>query len=228
MTSFWNTMTTINPRIDPQMRNTWNFPPGYKGIQCHYGIAQSEFAWMVRQAPRVQEAFSKLFDTPCRELCVSLDAVILSDSFSEKPSKPWLHKDQAAEETELSIQAIYTPLEVGPDDAGTVLIPRTHTIQYDWEEESAGSNGMERRQLVVPDDMQKAMFEKAMKPLVPADSLILFNSKLLHASTPAAKPRESDAANPVPNRLAVAVAFAPRERRSQERRVITGHVTTSA
>merc|ERR1711964_532188 len=61
------------------------------------------------------------------------------------------------------------------------------------------------------------MSKQIVKPFVPANALIFFNSKLVHANTPSKKPRDEldSSGNPLPNRLAVAVAFSPKSRRSQ-------------
>merc|ERR1711879_1056780 len=47
---------------------------------------------------------------------------------------------------------------------------------------------------------------------------LFWNSKLVHANTPSTKPRFTKAGKPFPNRLAMAVVFAPRDRRSEETR----------
>eukprot|EP00435_Cladocopium_sp_Y103_P064997 s1285_g26.t1 len=56
---------------------------------------------------------------------------------------------------------------------------------------------------------------QGMKPHMPPDSVIFFNSKLVHASMDGT--RAPTAVRPL--RLGRAVAFAPRERRSEECRV---------
>jgi len=55
---------------------------------------------------------------------------------------------------------------------------------------------------------------------MPANSLLLFNSRLVHANTTGTKRREEKGPGnlPLPNRLALAVCYAPRRRRSEETR----------
>lgn len=216
---FWKAMRHIRPDIKPEKRSTWQFPNGYKGIQCAYGLGQSDCAWVPRQSARIQNAFAALYKLPTKDLVVSLDAIILSDSVPKAPV-PWFHKDQATSEKGLSVQGIYSAGRVRPTDAGTLLIPRSHKRAYGWESTSKDANGTTRQHLVVPEDEQGDTLAQSIKPYVPENGFLLFDSKLVHGNCPATEPRNetSSSGQPLPNRLAVAVAFAPRSRRSEETR----------
>jgi len=209
---FWSSMEYINPRCKRDRTATWHFPPGFKGIQTGYGLGQSTCAWIPRLSARVQEAFAVLFEVPRSELVTSLDAVILSNNIPKPLPLPWLHKDQATSEKRLSVQGIYSALAVGHRNAGTVLVPRSHTKALKREPKSL--------QVQVGTHELRAFAGHAIKPYVPAGGLLVFNSKLVHANDPGRELRaESDSAgSAVPNRLAVALAFCPRERRSEATR----------
>lgn len=212
--SFWRTLQRVLPSLRVRKRETWRFPTGYRGIQAGYGLAQSDFAWVPRLAPKVQDVFAALFGVKRTELVVSLDAVLLSDSVAKKPAQAWLHKDQGASIEELSVQGIYTAGGVGERDAGTVLVPRSHKIVYDWERHIEGQH------LKVPPNEMGKLTGLVIKPYVPPNSLLVFNSRLVHANAPARERRQdTQAGMPLPNRLGVAVCFAPRARRSEATRL---------
>ena len=116
------------------------------------------------------------------------------------------------------MQGIYSAYAVTPEDSGAVLIPGSHLITYDWER----SNDKKLNFVPIsrePNDqkMQMEWMEKTIKPHLPENSLLLFNSKVVHANAPADPERAKDfvAAGRLP-RLAAAVAFAPRARRSEQ------------
>lgn len=207
--NFWAAMSSILPTMDPQRRDTWNFPKGFRGIVSTYGLPQADFAWMARASPRMRLAFSRIFDT--QDLVVSLDAVIAEEGIPRSVLPPWLHKDQRFENAGLSIQAVYSFFESGPQDAGTCVVPGSHKVVYDWE------HSVRREHLRAPPDSGL----RAVKPDVPPDSAVFFNSRLVHASVCGKVIRGPDPATklPLPCRLGVCVAYAPRHRRSQETRV---------
>eukprot|EP00930_Biecheleria_cincta_P054802 TRINITY_DN41201_c0_g1_i1.p1 TRINITY_DN41201_c0_g1~~TRINITY_DN41201_c0_g1_i1.p1 ORF type:complete len:409 (+),score=60.02 TRINITY_DN41201_c0_g1_i1:200-1426(+) len=205
---FWSAMTAIVPGLDPHKRQTWTFPKGFRGIVSTYGLPQADFAWDIRAHPRVYAAFAKIFGT--QDLVASLDAVILEEGVAKTKLSPWLHKDQRPSYTGLSVQAVYTHFASGPHDAGTCVVPGSHKVTYDWEKRSSGDH------IRAPADCGLS----AVKPDVPADSLVFFNSRLVHASVcgqGVQRPRTHGDV-PRPARLGLCVAYAPRSRRSESTR----------
>ena len=199
---FWGAMTAVVPGLDPLQERTWNFPKGFRGIVTSYGLPQADFAWRIRAHPRVQDAFSRIFKT--NDLVVSLDAIIAEARAAKTRLAPWLHKDQHPSHTSLSVQAVYTHFGSGPHESGTCVVPGSHKITYDWEKAARSDH------VRAPEDSR---FE-VVKPNVPPDSMVFFNSRLVHASlcgSPQAPPRNT----PRPARLGLCVAYAPRSRRSE-------------
>lgn len=203
---FWDAMCMVVPNTDPKERETWRFPQGFRGIVTSYGLPQAAFAWQVRLAPKLRGAFARIFGT--EDLVVSLDAVIAEPGIPRSRLAPWLHKDQRPEHKELSVQAVYSFYGSGPADAGTCVAPGTHLVTYDWEQ------GAKRDHVRAPENWSV----EAFKPALPPDSAILFNSKLVHASSYGTTMREPDPDTglPRPSRLGACVAFAPRSRRSEK------------
>ena len=180
-------MEYICPRIKRGDPASWqaHFPKTYKGLLNLYGAAQADFAWRVRVATRVKMAFSAIFGT--EDLTVSQDAVIVEAQKRARKRPSWLHKDQAPDlPTGYSIQGIYSYWPSAPTDAGTCLVPKSHLTIYDWENEQREL--WHKNWLLAPDQSART----SVKPLVPENSLILFDSRLLHANVDAAEPVASN------------------------------------
>lgn len=200
---FWKAMTTVVPDLDIGKQHTWNFPKGFRGIVTSYGLPHADFAWMVRAHPRIREAFASIFGT--KDLVVSLDAVIAQAQNSKSKLPGWLHKDQHPNHKGLSVQAVYTHFGSGPHDAGTCVVPGSHKVTFPWEWRAKGDH------LRAPEDaLQPA---SPLKPDVPPDSVVFFNSRLLHASVCG-----TGHVCGRPARLGVCVAYAPVARRSEQTR----------
>mmetsp|Transcript_27837 Transcript_27837/g.54759 ORF Transcript_27837/g.54759 Transcript_27837/m.54759 type:complete len:490 (+) Transcript_27837:83-1552(+) len=206
---FWTAMQQVVPRTQRNKRRTWQFPRGFRGIVSSYGLPQADFAWMVRQAPLIHRAFAEIFET--EDLVSSLDAVIMEEGVPKNKLKPWLHKDQRPQCKQLSVQAVYSFFPSGPYDTGTCVVPGSHRKVYPWE------HGATKDFLPVPENSGL----QALKLCIPADSAVFFNSRLIHANQAGAKVRPPDPVSslPQPSRLGVAVAFAPRDRRSENTRI---------
>mmetsp|Transcript_70043 Transcript_70043/g.163912 ORF Transcript_70043/g.163912 Transcript_70043/m.163912 type:complete len:380 (-) Transcript_70043:21-1160(-) len=212
---FWKAMKAILPSRRRAKRESWKVPHGFKGIQVGYGLSQSDAAWTVRLAPRVLRAFAALFEVDASELVTSMDAFILSESIPKKSPEPWLHKDQRTEDKLLSVQGLYTAVEVTHNMAGTVLVPGSHRTKLPKEDKSLRVDENFAKSYL-QSSKTRALMCKLIRPYVPAGGLLLFNSKLIHANDPGTVRRSE--ADGLPNRLALAVAYAPRKRRSEATR----------
>eukprot|EP00435_Cladocopium_sp_Y103_P071750 s11_g38.t1 len=202
---FWKAMTKVVPDLDIGKQHTWNFPKGFRGIVTSYGLPHADFAWMVRAHPRIREAFASIFGT--KDLVVSLDAVIAQAQNSKSKLPGWLHKDQHPNHKGLSVQAVYTHFGSGPHDAGTCVVPGSHKVTFPWEWRAKGDH------LRAPEDAALQPALQPLKPDVPPDSVVFFNSRLLHASVCG-----TGHVCGRPARLGVCVAYAPVARRSEQTR----------
>eukprot|EP00438_Fugacium_kawagutii_P018326 Skav212475 [mRNA] locus=scaffold385:379702:381305:- [translate_table: standard] len=199
---FWKAMTSVVPGLDIAKEDTWNFPKGFRGIVTSYGLPHADFAWMIRAHPRIRQAFASIFGT--EDLVVSLDAVIAQAQNSKSKLPGWLHKDQHPNHKGLSVQAVYTHFGSGPHDAGTCVVPGSHQVTFPWEWKAKGDH------LRAPEDADL----KPLKPNVPPDSVVFFNSRLVHASVSGM----GRVPHGQPARLGVCVAYAPITRRSEQTR----------
>lgn len=210
--TFWHEMSHIAPGLDRRQPATWNFPKGAHGICSSLGLPQSDFAWQVRTSERAHDAFSCAFGV--RDLVVSTDAVILSCGKACLRPKPWLHRDQTYTLNLLSYQGIYSLYESGAGSGGTVLLPGTHKESYDWEKDCASNLS---NFVPVPKELQEEFARCAVKPCMPPDSLLVFNSRLVHAGEAAREDRvDPETGCPLMARIAVPLAFCPKTRRSEK------------
>lgn len=202
---FWKAMEHVTPGVKKADVSTWSLlPKGNKGLVSDCGVPQADFAWRIRQSSKVKSIFATIFKTD--ELVVSLDSVIIQ-ALKQKTKRPsWLHKDQSPELPEgHSFQGIYSYYSSCEQDAGTCLVPESHRVIYDWEWTLPQSD-RDRNFLLAPD--QKVY--QAVKPDVPANALLVFDSRLLHASVDAMTGKQGRL-----ERLAIPVAMAPATRRGQ-------------
>jgi len=221
---FWSELEGVVPGLKRAKPMTWKFPRANgaspNGIVRSWGLPQSDFAWYVRLHQRVRQSFARIFGT--QDLVVSMDSVKLDACDVSGPTPPWLHRDQLQDVEVYSVQGIFAFYEVGPRNAGTILIPGSHLEAYPWDEEQDGvsllrAQGRQRNSVKVPKPLQKEFMACAIKPRVPDNGLILFNSRTIHASAPSSVVRWKEEAGkslPRPNRVAVSVAMCPRSRRS--------------
>lgn len=199
---FFDDSAKIIPGFDKNDKKTWNYPSGVKGIIRSYGFSHTDSAWFLRTRPSFQREFAKLHGTD--DLVVSFDSFIVKT----RPCKidPWFHRDQEPDFDRPSYQGIYYHYECGEDDPGTLLVPKSHTEKNSWENSTHGKNW-----LMVPECIQNEVLKKATKPKIPKNSLLIFNSRLIHASS-GGKNKFTDRLE----RLCFCVSYTPRFWRSEE------------
>ena len=204
--TFKREFTTVSPNFNFSNPDTWtiaNTPAMFgKGMSVYNGFGQSDFMWKLRTHPNIQKPFKTLFCTD--ELVTSLDGFSIFVSDKQK-SKSWLHIDQHPDNKLYSIQASYNMFPVNGDDAGFVVIPKTHKTftpqtknKGDW--------------IVVDQEMFQP---EALKLLIPGNCLTIWNSRLIHANTGMSKRNR----NVIPeriNRFTPYITFLPKSLRTEK------------
>lgn len=198
---FKNDYTKISPKWDWDNAETWttnNSPMMWgKGASTFNGIGQSDSLWYLRLNSVAKTAFSKIYNTD--ELVTSFDGASVFVSETQK-SPSWLHQDQNRDNKLLSVQGILNLLKCDQNDAGFVCVPKSHKSylgaksKKDW--------------ILVPND--DPILNDVVKILTPPRSLILFNSRLIHANTGMSK-NHPDGVHI--NRISAYITFAPASRR---------------
>jgi len=227
--TFWREIAHVVPGLKRGNPSTWRFPrsngPARTGIVRSWGLPHSDFVWAIRLHPRIKYIFETIFGTP--ELVVSMDSVKLDACDMSSAGPPWLHRDQLQDVEAYSVQSIFAFYEVGPENAGTILVPDSHLEAYPWDEEQNDvsllrAHGRQRNSVKVPKSLQHDFMAHAIKPRVPDNGIILFSSRTIHASAPSSVIRWEDELKklrpppslPRPNRVGVSVCMCPRSRRS--------------
>lgn len=201
---FKTEFTQVSPRFDWEDTSTWtttNCPMVWnKSSVVFNGFGQSDSNWHVRLNSRTKEAFTHIYDT--NELATSFDGISLFLSDTQK-SPSWLHQDQRSNDNRLSVQAILNVLPCGEFDAGFVCVPGSHKTyvpppaKNDW--------------MTLPKDDPN--HKLAQKILTPPRSLILFNSKTIHANIGMVKNHPNGMHI---NRFSFYTTFVPKERQTPE------------
>ncbi len=169
-----------------------------KGMAVFSGWGHSEFMWSLRTNPNIYGIFEKLFET--EELVVSFDGFSAFFDSKIQKSPSWLHIDQNPKNTSKSFQGAYNFFKVGEDDAGFVVVPKSHETykpdvshQKDW--------------IVVE---QETFISQSKKLLIPENCFVIWNSKIIHANQGMKKGTKGF------NRLTSYITYLPKEIRSEE------------
>jgi len=196
----WN---KVSPNFNWNNKKTWtldNSPMIWsKGSAVYNGFGHSEFMWKLRINKNVQEPFKKIFKT--QDIVTSFDGFNVFLSNTQQSTK-WLHQDQRSNDNRLSIQGAINLKPVDKNDAGFVVVPKSHITHVpppsnnDW----------------ILLDKKDVHYKKAVKLLIPANCLVLWNSKTIHANTGMTNKLK----NMHLNRLTAYITFCPKSRRSQE------------
>lgn len=188
----WDDTGTWTPTNSPMV---WG-----KSSAMFNGLGQSEFMWTLRTQPNIKAAFAAVYNTT--ELAVSLDgfSVFLR---SEQKSPKWLHQDQRSNDNRLSIQGTVNLRPVSHDDAGLVVVPKSHITHVPPESKTDW----------VMLDKNDPHYHKALKLLIPRNALVLWNSKTIHSNTGMSSKHRK---NPHLNRLSAYITFVPKSRQTSE------------
>jgi len=200
-------------RQDP---TSWldNFPGDKNtGICPQAGAPHSEFAWYVRSHPRVVAAFAQLWGVDGAQLISSFDAINVFRPFSEHPELKtkggWLHLDQNSyppgrgKEGKHCIQGLVTMLDANTSTGSLVVVPESHLRHQELCNRAKCPSGdfVPLQHNGVPLDQ---IFKDSDPLLVEASAgdLILWDSRTVHANTPA-----SDATEHPPDALLRMVCY---------------------
>ena len=196
----WN---EVSPSFKFDDKSTWGIettPIMFgKGMATFNGFGQSDFMWNLRTNSKIQSIFKYIYslEQPSNGLVSSLDGFSVFISNKQK-SKSWLHVDQNPVNTMYSIQGSYNFLKVGENDAGFLIVPKSHidfkpTVSHkkDW--------------ILCP---ESEFLEKSKKLVIPKNCFTIWNSKLIHSNVGMTKKTTEL------NRLTAYICFQPKENRS--------------
>ena len=158
------------------------------GIMNERGVNQSEFLWYCRLLPKVKSAFAKIHNTA--DLLTSFDGgnifrpwhIPLKDSEFAKTNGGWFHVDQGRKLRGLQcVQGLVSLTDCNAHTGGFCCIPGSHSTHDELMEVTGHGGG---NFAVVPGDFP-ALSKKQIIPVCRAGDLILWDSRCIHANTPA-------------------------------------------
>ena len=205
-------LRTVSSGFDWTKSSTWtieNTPLMFgKGMGVFNGFGQSDFMWQLRTNPRIQDIYHTIFGT--EELAVSLDGFSFFVSDKQK-SNSWLHIDQNPVNKLYSIQGAYNFNEVGENDAGFVVVPRSH--------KTFTPSVKHKKDWIMVD--QELFQPQSVKLLIPDNCFVLWNSKTIHANvgmnkrTKKGTKKETKKETKDINRLTAYITFLPKIHRTE-------------
>ena len=190
---------TMQVPISEHDKKTWktlyDLFPKHAMLLQHWGVGHSQFAWNVRQHPKVLNEFAKLWNVNSTDLITSFDGV--SVHFPPEVTNRgwfknnWLHCDQSFTRNKLEcIQGFVSATHCKPEDATFCYLEGSHKLHKEF---ANTYNKLDKSDWYKLSDDEQAYFAKkgcVMKRLeVPAGSLVLWDSRLIHSGVEPLKTR---------------------------------------
>jgi ectoine hydroxylase-related dioxygenase (phytanoyl-CoA dioxygenase family) len=172
-------------------RSTWRefykLYPLHSMLIQYYGIGHAQFAWNLRQNPKIISIFSKLYDCSEEDLLVSFDgsSLHLPPEVTRKGwfNNKWLHTDQSfLDDTTYCIQSWVTALDVNEDDATLLVLEKSHLFHKQFGKEH-GKNSKDDWYKLSASEVEwykKVHSCEERRVKCPRGSLVLWNSKTIH------------------------------------------------
>ena len=199
----WSWLESLNGGINRNDSSTWithekakkenlksyNWPKNSHGIISNYGISHSNFVWEARCEKNIKTVFSQIWNT--NELLVSYDGVcvMLPQNITQvENTSYWFHFDQSPNKEGFQcVQGFLNLQDTTENDGCLMVYPKSNNyhkiffeekglkFDYDWYAFNEINKGNEW------------MINKGLNPIkviAPKGSLILWDSRTVHCSSP--------------------------------------------
>lgn len=219
----WDMISHLTSRMptpfDHSNPDTWstyyNLMPLHSMMLQYWGVGHAQWVWDVRTNPAVVAKFAELWNVPESGLLVSFDGVSYAPPHETTErgaykGKIWYHTDQSFRRSDFECaQGFVTANQVRKGDATLTYLRGSHLFHQEFAEQFPESKEK-------PDDWYKLSPEQLKwyeetkgcqrtDVTCPAGSLVLWDSRTIHAGKEAIKDREQ------PNeRVIVYVCYTPR------------------
>ena len=166
-------------------------------LMQHWQVGHAQFVWILRQNPKIVDIFARIWGVEREDLIVSFDgaAFHMPSEVTNRGyfrGKEWLHCDQNFNNSNfICVQSWVTGLEVRPGDATLTFLEGSNRLHGDF----AGAF-----ELNVKDDWYKLTESEIqwyynrgcrnMTITCPPGSLVLWDSRTIHAGKEALKDRQ--------------------------------------
>jgi hypothetical protein len=188
-----------------------------KGFCASNAMPQGEFAWETRLNPRVKTVFADLHETKEEEMCVGMDLPFFNPlSYAAKDTFFWGHADQDTRLENGKTKSYQGILYIWPstknNTSNTILVPKSHVEHYDKLLGAIPTTFGAGHGLYVDDvsddktwkELRQVWLDDARRVDVPAGSLLMFDSMMLHQGYPSG------------SRLAQTISWEPKSLRTTE------------
>lgn len=202
MWGFFEKITTkFNPPLKRNMPNTYksfyDLCPLHSMLIQHHGIGQAQFAWTLRQNPKIVKIFADFYQVKPKELLVSFDgaSLHLPPEITNKGyyrGNDWYHTDQSPLRPNFEcIQSFITLNDIEPGDATLSFLEGSHQHHKEFSQEFKLNDASDWHKL---DDTQKQFYinKKECPPkkiAAPKGSLVLWDSRTMHCGSESIKGR---------------------------------------
>lgn len=234
LTREWS--TPVSREVPESWCEVYKLLPMHSMLFQHFGIGHAQFAWNVRQNPKVAAPFAAIWNVKPEELLVSFDGA--SFHVPHETTKrgyfrgnTWYHTDQrfcgtakgVSQETKANLKCVQgwvTARDVNEGDATLTVLKGSHLYHEEFASRFLGtaSTAKGRAQgtpfktdwykLGSQEELDFFVKEKQCEPVricCPRGSLVLWDSRTMHAGYESSKNRET------PNfRMVVYVCYVPR------------------
>ena len=189
--------TPINRNNTETFKEWYKLLPKHGMLQQHFWIGHAQFNWDLRTNPKIINVFRNIYDTD--DLLVSFDGASFSPPHEITKrgyykNNDWLHVDQNYLRNDFEcIQSWITAKDVNEGDATLTVLVGSHNFHKDCQDEFGIDN---------KDDWYKLNEEqvdfyyvngcKKIDIICPTGSLVLWDSRTVHAGKEALKTRKKD------------------------------------
>lgn len=220
-TSIWTTPVTRDP-------STWRefvekIQPKKGLVQHPYWVGHAQFAWDVRQNPKVVKVFETIWGT--NDLVTSFDGWVLGldpkvTNLGWGKGMPNLHIDQTekCKDEAQCYQASITAHDQNEGDATFFVMPGSHKLHTAFVDECRANGVTVKGNWHKLTEGQKAFYmangcKEPIRVVCPKGSMVLWDSRTVHCGVPPVKPKKVVVTKPK-NRMVVFVCMQPRSRLS--------------
>jgi len=208
MWSFFEQITRDSDlQLDRALPTTWStfykLAPLHSMLVQHHGVGHANFAWDLRQNPKILDIFASIWGVPPRDLIVSFDGCSMhlppettGTGWANKP--PPFHTDQSFTVNGLrTIQSLVTARDMREDDATFAFLTDSHTLHHEFGD-TLRAKRPENWHKLLPSQLrwysERGCKEKRL--CAPAGSMVFWDSRLIHCGV-----------EPLPSRAAPETRF---------------------
>ena len=205
---------------EPMPHALYKLYPKHGMLLQHWGVGQAQWVWDIRMNPSVVRVFADLWHCEPSDLLCSFDGLSYAPPHEVTKrgyyrGNDWFHCDQryTADSKLECYQGWVTAHDVRPGDATLTYLEGSHLLQHEFMAAFPDVIKDSKDDWLKLDEKQLAWYKQRCPVRLitcPAGSLVLWDSRTIHAGKEALKDRAQ------PNeRLVVYVCMTPREKASK-------------